>query len=80
MKLLRIRIKLSRKRMKLSRRRMEVSRGRIKVLRTRIQILVLETKRITVVCGKLRKEDKFLCFPHKNIIISFVSLLIPEII
>ena len=33
----------------------------MKVSRTRIQILVLETlKRITFLCGKLRKDDKFL--------------------
>ena len=61
MKLSRRRMKLSRRRMKVLRRRMKVSRRRMKVSRTRIQILVLQSlKRITFLCGKLRKDNKFL--------------------
>ena len=68
-------LKVSRTRMKLSRRRMKVSRRRMKVSRTRIQILVLETlKRITFLCGKLRKDDKFLRFPHKYIILYILDV------
>ena len=61
-------LKVSRTRMKLSRRRMNVSR-------TRIHILVLAIlKRITFLCGKLRKDDKFLRFPHKNIILYILDV------
>ena len=68
LKVWRTRIKLSRRRMKLSRRRMNVSR-------TRIHILVLANlKRITFLCGKLRKDDKFLRFPHKNIILYILDV------
>ena len=61
-------LKVSRTRIKLSRRRMNVSR-------TRIHILVLATlKRITFFCGKIRKDDKFLRFPHKNIILYILDV------
>ena len=68
LKVWRTRIKLSRRRMKLWRRRMNVSR-------TRIHILVpAALKRITFLCGKLRKDDKFLRFPHKNIILYILDV------
>ena len=61
--------------MKLSKRRMKLSRRRMNVSRTRIHILVLATlKRITFLYGKLRKDDKFLRFPHKNIILYILDV------